>query len=142
MPIYTLLARRRDNRPAQLTMRRQTPRIAHQMDARQGHECGQLLQEFQRRECDASGAVRPRLGERVHEVPMGIFRKTLQRHGASCRVPNQAFQLVSAMRWYLRVGVQRKPMDTGTARTRKCGEFPFIPKPSACCDVIRPSRSH
>ena len=26
----------------------------------------------------------------VYEVPMGIFRKTLQLHGASCRVPNQA----------------------------------------------------
>jgi hypothetical protein len=35
------------------------------------------------------------------------------------------------MRWYLRVGVQRKPIDTGTARTRKCGEFPFIPKARA-----------
>ena len=23
---------------------------------------------------------------------MGIFRKTLQRHGASCRIPNQALQ--------------------------------------------------
>jgi len=44
MPIYTLLARRRDNRPAQLTVRRQTPRRAHQMDARQRHERGQLLQ--------------------------------------------------------------------------------------------------
>jgi hypothetical protein len=49
--------------------------IAHQMDARQGDKRGQLLQEFQRRESDAGGAVRPRLGEGVHEVPMGIFRQ-------------------------------------------------------------------
>ena len=73
MPIHTLLARRRDDRPAQLAVRRQTARIADEMDARQGHERCQLLQEFQRRECDAGRAVRPRPGERVHEIPMGIF---------------------------------------------------------------------
>jgi hypothetical protein len=30
-----------------VAVRRQTAAIAHQMDARQGHEGGQLLQEFQ-----------------------------------------------------------------------------------------------
>jgi hypothetical protein len=51
---------------------------------------------------------------------MGIFRKTLQRHGASCRVPNQALQLVPSMGWHLSVGVQRKPVDTGTAGACEC----------------------
>src|SRR4029434_1083242 len=44
--VYPLLARRGDDRPSQMTVRRQTPTIAHQVDARQGHECRQLLQEF------------------------------------------------------------------------------------------------
>src|SRR4029453_14714356 len=39
---------------------------------------------FQRRECHAGRAVRPRFGARVHEVPMGISRRTLQRHAPSC----------------------------------------------------------
>ena len=37
-PIHTLLARRRDDRPSQLTVRRQTPAIAEEMDPWQGHE--------------------------------------------------------------------------------------------------------
>jgi hypothetical protein len=36
--IHTLLAGRRDDRPAQLTVRRETAGVAHEMDARQGHE--------------------------------------------------------------------------------------------------------
>ena len=52
----------------------QAVRIAHQMDARQGDERCQLLQELQRRECDTGDAVRPRLGACVYEVPIGIFR--------------------------------------------------------------------
>jgi hypothetical protein len=31
----------------------------------------------------------------------------------------------------LGVGMQRKPVDTGTAGARACGEFPFIPKARA-----------
>ena len=59
---------------------------------------------------------------------MGIFRKTLQRHGASCRVPQQALQLITPIRGHLGVGVQRKPVDSGTAWSRQCGGFTFIPK--------------
>ncbi len=62
---------------------------------------------------------------------MGIFRKTLQRHGASRHVPQQAFQLVTPMRWDLGVRMERKPVDTGTAGARQCGVFPFIPKARA-----------
>ncbi len=35
------------------------------------------------------------------------------------------------MRWHLGVGVQRKPVDTGTAGARECGAFPCIPKARA-----------
>lgn len=125
--VHPLLARWRNDGVPQRAMRRQTPRLADERAARQGDERGPLLSQFQRRQCHAGRAVRPRVGARVHAVPMGLFRKALQRHGAACRVPQQAFHLVAAMRWSLRVGVQRKPMDTGTARTRQCGACPFLP---------------
>jgi hypothetical protein len=115
LPVHPPLARCRNDRVPKLAMRRQTPRIAHQMDARQGDERCQLLQEFQRRECDAGRAVGPRLGKGIHEVPVGILCKTLKRHGAFCRIPNQALQLVTPMRRNLGVGVQGKPVDTGAA---------------------------
>jgi hypothetical protein len=35
------------------------------------------------------------------------------------------------MGWHLGVGVERKPVDTGAARTREFGTFPFIPKSQA-----------
>jgi hypothetical protein len=42
---HTLLARCRNNRLSQRTVRRQTAGIAHEVDARQGHEHYQLLQD-------------------------------------------------------------------------------------------------
>ena len=126
--IHTLLAWRRDDRPAQLTVRGETARGAHEMDARQGHERSQLLQEFQWRQLDTGRTVRPWLGKGINEIAIGIFCKTLQRHGASRCVPNQAFQLVTPVRRDMRVGVQRKPAQTGTARSREFGELTFIPK--------------
>src|SRR6266705_4833589 len=68
IPIPTLLARRWDNRLSQLAVRRQTPRRADEVDARQGDERRQLLSQFQRRQCHAGRAIRPRVGERVHAV--------------------------------------------------------------------------
>ena len=50
---------------------------------------------------------------------MGIFLKTLKRHSASRRVPQQAFQLVTLVRWDLGVRMERKPVDTGTAGARQ-----------------------
>jgi hypothetical protein len=57
--------------------------------------------------------------------------ETFERYGASCSVPNQALQLVTPVCWDVGVGVQRKPMDTGTAGACECGVFPFIPKARA-----------
>ena len=85
-----------------------------------------IPQKFQRREFDTRRPVRPQLGKGIDEITIGIFFKTLQRHGASRRVPNQAFQLVTPMRWDLGVGVQRKPVDAGTAGACECGVFTFI----------------
>src|SRR5262249_47249603 len=77
--------------------------------------------------------------KRIHELPVGIFRKTFKRHSASACVPNQTLQLVTPMGWHLGVGVERKPVDAGAARTREFGAlarlrrrraqpFPFIAK--------------
>jgi hypothetical protein len=92
----------------------------------QRYQRRQLLQEFQRREFHAGCPVRPRFCERVHKVSIGSLLQTLQCHGASRRVPNQAFQLVPSIHWYLDVGVQRKPVDNDTAGARECGAFSFI----------------
>ncbi len=128
---YALLAWRRRDRPTPQTVRRQTAPIADQVDPRQRHERHQFLEQCQRRPCEAGRAVRPRLGERGDEVPTGIFVETIERYGASYSVPNQALQLVTPVRWDVGVGVQRKPMDTGTAGTCECGAFPCIPKARA-----------
>jgi len=42
-PVYTLLARRRDNRLSQRAMRRYTAGITDKVDTRQGHDRCQLL---------------------------------------------------------------------------------------------------
>ena len=72
-------------------------------------------------------------------ISLGSFFKTLQRHGAPCRVPQQALQLITPVRWHLGVGVQRKPVDTGTAGARECGAFPCIPKARANTSHPTPS---
>src|SRR5262249_39748073 len=48
LPVQSLLARSGTDRPPHVAVRREATPIAHQMGARQGHEGGQLLQEFQR----------------------------------------------------------------------------------------------
>jgi hypothetical protein len=72
--LHPLLAGRGDDRPPQVTVRRQTAAIAHQMHAGQGHKGCQLLQEFQRREPNARGAIGPRVGEGVDELTVGVLR--------------------------------------------------------------------
>ena len=103
--------------PPQMTVRRQTAAIAYQVDARQGHERRQVLQEFHWRESNARGAIRPRVGEGVDEIAIGSFLEALQRHGPAGRIADELFQLIAPMRRNRRVGVQRKAVHTGTART-------------------------
>ena len=43
LPVYTLLARRRDNRLSQRAMRRSTAGVTDKVDTRQGHDRCQLL---------------------------------------------------------------------------------------------------
>ena len=121
---HPLLAWRRCDRAAQVAVRRQTAPIPHQMDARQRDQRCQLLQQFQRRECDAGRPVRPGRGEGIHEIPMGVLGKAFKRHRTAGRIAEQALQLVPPMGRDLRVGMQRKPVDTGTAGARQRGRSP------------------
>src|SRR5205823_6549857 len=48
LPVHSLLARGGDDAPAEMVVWCQTPTIADEVDARQGHERSELLQEFER----------------------------------------------------------------------------------------------
>ena len=64
-------------------MWRQTPPIADEVAVGQGHQRGQLLQEFQRREPNPRGAIGPWVGEGVDEIAVGIFLEALQGYRTS-----------------------------------------------------------
>ena len=112
--VYALLSWRGDDRSTQVAVGRQTAAIAHQVDARQGHEGSQLLQKFHRRESNPCGPVRPRVRKGVDEIAIGVLLQTLQRHGTSRGRADQALQLIAPMGGDLGVGVQGEPVDAGT----------------------------
>ena len=57
--------------------------------------------------------------EGIDEIAVGVFLKALQRHGPAGGIADELFQLIAPVRGNSGVGVQRKPVDTGTARTRE-----------------------
>jgi hypothetical protein len=87
--LQPLLARGGDDAPAQMAVRRQAPPIAHEMDVGQGDQRRQLLQELHRREANACGPVRPRMGEGIDEVPVSLFLEALQRHRTACGIADE-----------------------------------------------------
>src|SRR2546423_15639621 len=98
---YTTLfrsARGGTDRPTQVAVRREAAPIAHQMDVWQGHERRQFFQEFQRREANPRGPVRPRMGEGLDEIAVGLYLEALQRHGATGGIADQALQLIAPVR--------------------------------------------
>src|SRR5262245_11540368 len=115
--VHPLLAWRRDDAPTEVAVRREAAPITQEMHVRQGHERGQLLQEFQRREANPRGAIGPWMGEGIDEIAVGVFLEALQRHGAAGGIADELVQLIASVRWNRRVGVERKSIDTGTART-------------------------
>src|SRR5215831_17493309 len=116
LPVHPLLAWSGTDGLAQCAMGCQTAGIADEVHTRQGHERGQLLQEFQRREANPRGAIGPRMSEGVDELTVGVLLEALQRHGPAGRIANELFQLIPPMRRNRCVGMQRKPVDTGTPR--------------------------
>src|SRR5262244_2659386 len=98
------------------------------MDVWQGDQRRQLLQEFERREPNARGAVGPRMSESIDEIAVGVFLEALQGHGPAGRIADEAFQLIAAMDWNLRVGMQGKALDAGTARTGEAWRLTLVAK--------------
>jgi hypothetical protein len=90
--LHPLLAGRGDDGAAQVAVRRQAPPIAHQMHARQGHERGQLFEQFQGREANPRGAVRPRMREGVDQIAVGVLGQALQGHGPARGIPDEPLQ--------------------------------------------------
>jgi hypothetical protein len=62
--------------------------------------------------------------KRIHEIPVGILGKTLKHHCTAGRIADQAIQPVPPMGGDLSVGVQRKPMEPGTAGPVSVGLSP------------------
>src|SRR5262249_19460734 len=106
--VEALLPWGREDRPTQVAMRREATPITHEVDVRQGHERRQLLQELQRREANARGAIGPRMDEGVEEIAVGLFLEALQGHRTTGGIPEQAFQLIAPVRRNRRVGVHGK----------------------------------
>src|SRR5262249_28306556 len=121
LPVQPLLAWGGTDRPPQVAVRREAAPIAHQMDVRQGHAGGQLLQEFYRREPNPPRAIGPRMGEGGDEIAIGLCLEALQGHGTTGGIADQALQLIAPVRRNLGVGVEGNPLDTGAARPREPG---------------------
>ena len=61
------------------------------------------------------------MGEGIDEITVDVLRQPLQRHGPAGRIAEELFQLIPPMRRHRRVGVEGKPVDTGTVWTREPG---------------------
>jgi hypothetical protein len=72
---------------------------------------------------------------------MRIVLQTLERHRAAGDITDESLQLVAAVRWNLRVGVQRKPVDAGTAGAVQGRAFTLVanePMRRTCCPARSP----
>src|SRR5262249_4363239 len=86
------------------------------MDVWQGDQRRELLQELERREPNARGAVGPRMRESIDEIAVGVCLEAFQGHGTAGRIADEAFQLIAPVRRNLGMGVYRKPLHAGTVR--------------------------
>src|SRR5262249_4205997 len=84
------------------------------MDVWQGDQRRELLQELERREPNARGAVGPRMRESIDEIAVGVCLEAFQGHGTAGRIADEAFQLIAPVRRNLGMGVYRKPLHAGT----------------------------
>src|SRR5262249_36098984 len=66
--------------------------------------------------------------EGIDEIAVSVFLEALQGHGPAGRIADEAFQLIAAMDWNLRVGMQGKALDAGTARTGEAWRLTLVAK--------------
>ena len=62
------------------------------------------------------------------DPPIGILLQAFQRPCASCCRAHEPLQLIAAVGWNMRVGVQGKAMHTGTPGAGQERAFAFVPK--------------
>src|SRR5438105_3152111 len=103
------------------------------MDMREGDECGELLQEFQRREPNPRGAIGPWMGERVDEIAVGVLDQAFERYRTAGGRADELFQQVPPVRWDRGVRVQGKAVHAGTARTGEPWRLTLVAK--ACAEA-------
>jgi len=87
-------------------MRGQTAPIPHLVHPWWWDECRELLQEFQRRQLDAPGTIRPGLSEGVDEIATLILRQALQGDRTSGGIADQTLELIATMGGNMSIGVQ------------------------------------
>jgi hypothetical protein len=85
-------------------------------------------------------SVRPRFGARVHEVPRGIFCRTLQRHGASCctelSAPTDPVYGLAPGCW----PYSQHPWTLAQREPVRVGSVPSYPKPDPIQRTVCPAR--
>src|SRR5262249_42691404 len=101
------------------------------MDVWQGDQRRELLQELERREPNARGAVGPRMSESIDEIAVGVCLEAFQGHGTAGRIADEAFQLIAPVRRNLGMGVYRKPLHAGTVGTCQRGDLALRAKARA-----------
>ncbi len=109
-------------------MRRPAAAVTHLMQTRQGYERRELLQEFQRGQCDAGGAIGPGACAGGEEVAVGVDVEAFQRYRAPGGRTSQPFGLIAAVGRHVRVGMEGKAVDAGTASPRQGWALPFRAK--------------
>jgi hypothetical protein len=81
----------------QAAVRGQTAAIPHRVPPWRWDEGRQLLQEFQRRQLDTPGTIRPGPSESVEEITTLVLCQTLQGDRPSGGVADQALVQIAAM---------------------------------------------
>ena len=69
------------------------------------------------------------MGKGIDKITVGVFLETFQRHGPAGGIADELFQLIAPVRRNRRIGVEGKPVDTGTLKTREPGGLTLVAKP-------------
>jgi hypothetical protein len=89
--------------------------IANEIRSWGRDECGELLDEFQRRESDVSRTVTPATLECVDQTAVGKTRKSLRGDGRPCGVSAQTLEASSVAGGYSHIGMQAQATDVRAA---------------------------
>src|SRR3954468_18968405 len=94
---------------------------ANQMQPRTWNQCGQALQELQRRHHDMGGAVAPGTFELEHDLACAIALEPLIGNGRAGDVAAQAFELLALMGVTAYCRMQAETVRVDAARLLRIG---------------------